>query len=260
MDPDGGCPLRLGQTTTVGGSPDLRSSRTTERQLDRRPSAYWWPPVPPAIPVILPTSLNQRRQQRRKLTSYLACQYCVHGDTGRPDSRRWGAALPHLHAMFRDMTTVAVPQSRTKVGFVVRLRESGCGCGSFSALSGEATIVIQRCVALSCGWSVLAVPGLEAFSDRERGDDQCGGRVGPPPAERGVQADAGQGGGGGVGAEGGLGGFGDQGAVARARPVRCSAIARSGMTMRAAAVMARPGMDSPGRARVTRSWMLSAVR
>ena len=45
-------------------------------------------------------------------------------------------------------------------------------------------------------WSVVVVPGFEAFFDGERGDDERGDGVGLPPAEGGVQPDAGQGSGG----------------------------------------------------------------
>jgi hypothetical protein len=58
-------------------------------------------------------------------------------------------------------------------------------------------------------------PGFDAFPDRQGGDDERCGRVGPPPAEPRVEAEAGQGGSGGEGAEGGFGGVGDEGAVAQ---------------------------------------------
>ena len=108
--------------------------------------------------------------------------------------------------------------------------------------------------------SVFVVPGFDAFFDRECRDDERGGGVGPPPAKGGVEADAGQGGGGGVGAKAVSAESAMRVRLPRAWPVRRLAIASAGMTIRAAALTARPGMDSPGRAWVTRSWMLSMVR
>src|SRR5260370_15739703 len=49
--------------------------------------------------------------------------------------------------------------------------------------------------------SVVAFPGFEALFDGECGDDERGGRVSPPPAQPGGQADAQQAGGGGERAE-----------------------------------------------------------
>src|SRR6266702_7884065 len=64
--------------------------------------------------------------------------------------------------------------------------------GRLSALSGV-------CHVLGPGRSVVGFvfPGFETFLGSERGDDERGGGVGPPPAHPGVEADAQQGGGGG---------------------------------------------------------------
>ena len=59
------------------------------------------------------------------------------------------------------------------------------------------------------------LPAFDSFLDSQGGYDERGGRVGPPPSEPDVEADAEERGGGGIGAEGGLGGVGDQGAIAQ---------------------------------------------
>jgi hypothetical protein len=88
--------------------------------------------------------------------------------------------------------------------------------------------------------SVLFSPGFDAFPDRQGGDDQrrCG--VSPPPAEPGVRADAEQGCRGRERAERTLAASAIRVRLPRACPVRRLAMARDGMTTRAAAVTARP--------------------
>src|SRR5579872_3914055 len=64
-------------------------------------------------------------------------------------------------------------------------------------------------------YSVVVFPGFHAFPDRQDGDDERCGRVGPPPAEPRVEAEADQRGSRGESAEGGFGGVGYEGAVAQ---------------------------------------------
>lgn len=62
----------------------------------------------------------------------------------------------------------------------------------------------------ACSWSVGVFPSFQALPDRQGGDDQACRRIGPPPPEPGVQADAEQGGRRGQCAERAFGGVGDQ--------------------------------------------------
>ena len=59
---------------------------------------------------------------------------------------------------------------------------------------------------------------MDAFPDRQGGDDERGSWVSPPPAEPGIQTHTQERGGRGEDAEGGLGGIGDQSAVAQLVP------------------------------------------
>jgi hypothetical protein len=71
--------------------------------------------------------------------------------------------------------------------------------------------VARRSVARRWGAAVLAAPGFEALADGDGGDDEADGRIGPGPAERGVEDQADEKNGGKVGAQQGLGGVGHDG-------------------------------------------------
>src|SRR5258706_12578893 len=102
--------------------------------------------------------------------------------------------------MIRARIAVFAPATAAAARAIMACTNPGEGSAPVSASTSSA----QRCTGMACAairythqdsaWSVGVFPGLQALLDRQSGDHQAGRRIGPPPPEPGVQADAEKGG------------------------------------------------------------------
>jgi hypothetical protein len=110
---------------------------------------------------------------------------------------------------------------------------------------------------LGCAAAALAAPGLEAFPGRHTGDQQCGDRVEPPPAEEGVPGEADEDGAGEVRAEEVLGALAVGGCRAERRSKALLGDPEKGIPTRLVAVSTIPSALMSGWWPVTRCRMAS---